>query len=183
MLWNAHGVIPPVIDNDGTNLQRSPYEINIVDFVKLFATSQERIVILKGLIEYRLKLYEIGIKNGFQWVDGSFTESVETTRNRPPNDIDIVNFADLSSIDESVIKQNSSLFDNNYNKSHYKVDGYWVNLNQPLKDGIKNCTYWYSMWSHQKQTNLWKGFFSIDFGDDHAASEFLDKLDNELSHA
>lgn len=52
--------------------------------VKRFATSAERIEILLVLIAYRTELRSLGFLDGFQWIDGSFVEQIEITRNRPP---------------------------------------------------------------------------------------------------
>lgn len=155
-MWNIHGVIPPVSEVDQTSPARSPYEICSLDFVKKFSLSNERIVILRNFLYYRKFLYELGITSGFQWVNGSFTENVETLRNRPPNDIDVVSF-----ITEPNSPLPNELFDNPYIKQKYQVDSYIVDLNDDPKELVKRTAYWYSMWSHQRDTNIWKGFFQI----------------------
>ncbi|WP_426763559.1 DUF6932 family protein [Hafnia paralvei] len=35
----------------------------------------------------------MGLAEGFQWVDGSFTENVELIERRTPNDVDVVIFS------------------------------------------------------------------------------------------
>jgi hypothetical protein len=63
------------------------------DVVLRFGNSPERIAILDGLLSYRLALTTAGMVDGFQWLDGSFTEDVETLQRRSPNDIDVVTIA------------------------------------------------------------------------------------------
>jgi hypothetical protein len=46
-------------------------------------------VIIEGLLRLRATLRQAGLDRGFQWVNGSFTEDVETEQRRAPNDIDV----------------------------------------------------------------------------------------------
>ena len=72
-IFNISNVLPPFIGVDPINPTLcSPYESPISAFVQRFGTTPERIVILKGLLAYRLQLNSIGITSGFQILDGSF---------------------------------------------------------------------------------------------------------------
>lgn len=170
-MWNIHGVISPITDD--VSIDRSPYEISMLDFVKKFSFSNERVAILRGFLYYRKFLYSLGITAGFQWVNGSFTENVEILRNRPPNDIDVVSF-----IAEPENPLPDELFDNLYIKQQYQVDGYFVDLNGNPQELVKWTAYWYSMWSHQRDTKIWKGFFHIPLSmqDDMVALNYLEGL-------
>lgn len=167
-MWNIHGVIPPVTDD--TSPERSPYEVDMLEFTKMFALSDERIAILRNFLYYRKFLYELDITSGFQWVNGSFTEDVETLRKRPPNDIDVVSF-----ITEPNNPLPDELFNNPYIKQKYQVDSYFVDLNDDPQELVKRAAYWYSMWSHQRDTKVWKGFFQIPLSekDDLKALAYL----------
>lgn len=168
-MWNIHGVISPIAEGAGaTSLNRAPYEIDILTFVKNFSLSNERIEILKKFLYYRTFLYELGVTSGFQWVNGSFTENVELLRQRPPNDIDVVSFIALKTPPDE-------LFEHFYIKQKYQVDGYIVDLNDDPEELVKWTAYWYSLWSHQRDTNIWKGFFQIPFStqDDLKALNYL----------
>lgn len=57
-----------------------------------FATSLERVAILRGLLSYRRELRLIGVVDGWQWMDGSFVENVEALRNRAPADMILSRF-------------------------------------------------------------------------------------------
>lgn len=180
-MWNIHGVISPIAEGeDGVSFNRSPYRIGIFDFVKNFSYSKERYNIITKLLDYREKIYQLEINSGFQWVDGSFTENVEQLRNRPPGDIDLVNFIyQPAQINEENWAQHGYVLDHDIAKQNYLVDSYWVNLSVNDKEYIvKQTAYWYSMWSHQRDTNIWKGFYEIPLipQDDIMARQWLDNM-------
>ncbi|WP_353350251.1 hypothetical protein [Aquicoccus sp. SU-CL01552] len=151
------GILPPV--RPGTNPagpDRSPYTVSLHDLVNRFATSPERAAILEGLIDYRADLYKIGIVDGFQWVNGSFLEDIETNESRPPNDIDVVTYIVIPSgySQASLLPALAPLMDKKATKAKYKVDAHVFDLKQVT---IPNVCYWYSLWSHRRD-GLWKGF-------------------------
>ena len=76
--WTINNVIPAIRPNaEGHSTDRSPYEVSVIDLVERFATSPERIEILEGYLNYRKALHDLGLLEGFQWLDGSFCENVE----------------------------------------------------------------------------------------------------------
>ncbi len=91
--WNMAGVLPPVSPGlPGAHPNRSPYETDLDHVIDQFATSPDRIKMLKGLLDFRLELSKVGITKGFQWLDESFLENVEDLESRSPRDIDVVTF-------------------------------------------------------------------------------------------
>jgi hypothetical protein len=162
--WNSAGILPPIHPSvPATDIHRSPYSIDITVFVARFAISPERIKILTGLLDYRIQLYNTGITSGFQWLDGSFLEHIEVLENRAPNDIDVVTFFDMPAghDQQSLFAQHPQLFDRTHNKSRYTIDAYFVEIGQPITAWhVKYITYWYSMWSHQRD-GTWKGFVQV----------------------
>lgn len=66
----------------------------LLDVVMRFGTSGERRHVLQGWLAHRAALHHLGLVSGFQWIDGSFVEDVETLRGRAPNDVDVVSFVD-----------------------------------------------------------------------------------------
>lgn len=189
-MWNIQGVISPIaIGEEGHSPKRSPYPISINEFVQNFAFSTERIEILIGFLAYRRAIYLSGIEAGFQWVNGSFVENIESIAERAPNDIDVVTFSNLYKTIPDYIdwaERNNNLVDNPIAKSQYKVDSYWVDMDLGFNEAsIKRCTYWYSMWSHQRDTNIWKGFFVIPLSpsDDIEALKYLSELNIESNNA
>lgn len=163
-IFNIAGVIPPVDENNGVSSHRSPYTISIINLIELFAYTEERKIILDGLLRYRAELYKVGIISGYQWLNGSFTTHIEILESRPPNDIDIVTFFHLPNDETqlSFLPKIKDLLTPKITKLNFKVDAYSVILGQNLTyDLIQRITYWYSMWSHRKSDNLWKGFLQV----------------------
>lgn len=163
-LFNAAGVIPPVLDPDGVDRNRSPYILTVNDFVNLFSYTPERIKILENFLHHRLELYKVGIVGGFQWLNGSFTTDVEITDQRPPSDIDVVTFFYLPPGETQItfLPKTNGLLDASIAKPKYMVDIYPVVLGDKITPYfINDITYWYSMWSHRKSDNMWKGFIQV----------------------
>lgn len=75
----------------GHSIERSPYQVRMIDVAETFSFSEKRRVILKGLLSYRKALYDAGILLGFQWINGSFMENIEMLEQRAPNDMDVKN--------------------------------------------------------------------------------------------
>ena len=122
---------------------------------------------LRGLLSYRAKLRSLGITKGFQWLDGSFVEDVEKSRGRPPNDIDIVTFADRPhhTRDQDqwriLVSENSDVFIPELSKDAYSCDAYFVDLETPPLHIVNNTKYWFGLFSHQRESYLWKGMIEI----------------------
>lgn len=132
-MWNSNGILPPIkLGMPGHSPERSPYHVNIYDLVKNFSFSENRRAVLKGFLRYRRALYDAGIALGFQWINGSFMEDIETLENRPPNDIDVVTFFHLP-VDmkqQEFYDQYRFLFDDPSIKEKYSVDGYFFPLGE-----------------------------------------------------
>lgn len=69
-------------------------------------------------------------------------------------------------------------------KENYKVDAYFVDLDLGFNfNTAQACSYWYSMWSHQRNTDIWKGFFCIPLSESedlNAISMLMDiKAENQ----
>lgn len=83
-------VLPPHAGDPRAKDQLSPYPCTMPELTERFATSQERREILRGLLSFRDRLRTVGLTRGFQWLDGSFLEDIETREGRPPRDLDVV---------------------------------------------------------------------------------------------
>lgn len=176
--WNAMGLLPPINPQSPTTFDRSPYPVRLLDLVMRFGSSPERRRILRGLLAYRSALHRLGINNGFQWLDGSFTEDVETLEKRPPGDIDVVSFLDIPSGFEPQ-GDDFTIFDQPAAKARFHVDAYVVAMNElPNQQLVTYSAYWYSMWSHRRN-QAWKGFLRVDLvcTDDAQALQWLSQFD------
>jgi hypothetical protein len=149
--WNSQGVLPPIDPNNPVSTKRSPYACSLAGFVLQFGTSAERLNILNGILSFRSSLHGAGLIRGFQWLDGSFLESIESLESRPPNDIDVVTFYYLpnNNTQRMLLGAYPQLFDHSYIKTNYHVDAYFIDLMGSIPEGlISRSTYWYSLWSH-----------------------------------
>ncbi|KJQ87517.1 MULTISPECIES: hypothetical protein [Vibrio] len=170
--FEQSGVLPPFVgDSPTVPANQAPYKVSLAEFVDHFSTSPERIEILIGLLNYRIELKSKGIVSGFQWVDGSFVEDVETIRGRAPNDVDLVTFAErpagFSEMDwRGFVALNQELFSTQLLKSQYKCDAYYVDLAMQPKLLVSRTAYWFGLFSHQRETSLWKGMLQIDLSCD-----------------
>jgi len=163
--WTMTGVLPPIRPGQaGHSPDRSPYAATLREVIERFSTSKERIKILSGYLNYREALHANGINNGFQWLDGSFFEEIETLESRPPKDIDVVTYFYVPSgeTQTTLVNKNPTLFDQKHLSTTYNVDGYYQVLGTILQaHQVKSISYWYSMWSHRRN-GTWKGFLQVD---------------------
>jgi hypothetical protein len=171
--WNMAGIIPPIWPGqEGQSTERSPYTASLSILIERFGLTAERRKILEGLLAYRAALHANGLTSGFQWLDGSFLQDIESQQDRPPNDIDVVTYFRLpAAISQAmlVIKA-GALFDHDYVKKTYHVDAYQGVLGGPLDENlIRRVSYWYSMWSHQRD-HTWKGFVQVNLSPDEDMS-------------
>ncbi len=176
--WNILGVLPPVDPDLPTSPNRSPYPVSLKDVVMRFSTSSARRKVLEGLLDYRKALHRIGLMSGFQWLDGSFLEDVETIERRDPRDIDVVTFLHTSDA-FSVTDEDALILDAETTKERFSVDGYIVELDAvtPRELTIWSA-YWYSLWSHRRN-QAWKGFLQIELApeEDDDARNMLAQYD------
>ena len=170
--FEASGVLPPFLGANPTkSAEQAPYKVSLDEFVEHFATSKERVNILEGFLNFRIQLKLKGITQGFQWLDGSFVEDVESVRGRPPKDIDIVTFASRPyGLDDigwrNFILNISLFFDANQSKAKYKCDHYYVDLQINPIALVSQTRYWFGLFSHQRATSLWKGMLEVELADD-----------------
>ncbi|MFM0315987.1 hypothetical protein PQR36_13945 [Paraburkholderia nemoris] len=148
------------------------------EFATRFATSVRRAEILDGLLRYRAALRGIGILTGFQWVDGSFVEDVEQKENRAPRDIDVVTFGYSPVVaDQNAYRlwfnTNLALFDRNQTKHNFECDGFYIDLRKRAELLVDDARYWFGLFSHQRDTSLWKGMVQVPLQSDDAAASAL----------
>ena len=175
--FGPSGVLPPFLGaNPAARAQCSPYATTTAEIVGRFGTSQDRIIILRGLLDYRAALASVGIVQGFQWIDGSFVEDCETIRQRPPGDVDVITFAwrpggytDLSDWSPFVF-QHSDFFDADRTKAIFKCHAYYIDLNKPPNLIALDTTYFNSLFSHQRDSMLWKGMLALDLNSDDSVA-------------
>ena len=180
--WGSNGLLPANDVDNPTSRDRSPYNVSLNNFIAHFGNTEPRRQLLRGLLDFRAQLQGAGIVTGFQWVDGSFTEHIEKSKNRLPDDIDIVTFFHLpSGYTANALRQKfPSLFEWHNIKTNYSIDAYFVQLDEVFpEEVIRESSYWHSVWAHTRD-GQWKGFLQIDLADnDKLARSQLDQLNDD----
>ena len=125
----------------------------------------------------RAALQAMGIKQGVQWLDGSFVEDIETLERRPPRDIDVVTFAPRPVPDlaqwRQLIGANLNVFDATASKQAYQCDHYFVDTTKPVQIVVSDAVYFISLFSHRRQTFLWKGLVRVPLGSDDPVAALM----------
>lgn len=178
---NHSGVLPPFIPEKGpqSSAAMAPYATSIVDIAKNFANTPDRIAIFLGLLDYRAKLIQSGITNGFQWIAGSYLEDCEKIRSRSPKDVDVVTFSHrpFGCEDQSewfnFVQNNGDLFNNSKIKIDHKCDTYFVDMGLAAEALVSRSRFWFGLFSHQRDTYLWKGILQVPLIDDDQKARAL----------
>jgi hypothetical protein len=178
---NQSGVLPPFLPESSPSAPSSmaPFKVSLLEVAQRFSTSNARFEIIRGLISYRTELRKEGIASGFQWIDGSFVEDVERNKGRSPNDVDIITFANRPStyLDpkkwRDFIERRQDLFLPIESKKNYRCDAYYVDMNLQPEMLINITKYWFGLFSHQRDTFLWKGMLEVPLDDDKDVIQFL----------
>lgn len=193
--FDHRGLIPPFVGK-ATDFDRSPYFVSLLEFVDFFTTGRrefdilKRITLLKNFMEYRKMLHSSGLTSGFQWVNGSFVTNKEEIKKEAPNDIDVVTIFILGSgiSQQSFAYQYPYLFDNEAIKNGLHIDSHYLVLEQSnvnLESLIEQINYWNNLWSHQRDTLLWKGYIRLDLSPDQddLALKWLERLSKGVENA
>jgi len=159
----------------------------MAEVARSFATSEDRRTIFRGFLALRGALRGLGFASGVQWLDGSFVEACEQTRAKPPGDIDVVSWLPFEGIADGIALMSShpDVFLSSRSKAKYRVDHYAFELGKPLDAvRLKLVSYWYSMWSHRRDDQRWKGFVQVELGEaDTEAEQVLAQSTTAEVHA
>ena len=174
----ASGALPPYTGSEPhIRTLCSPYRASLSELSGAFANTPDRRVLLTGFLDYRNALRTVGIIDGFQLVDGSFTEDCEARRGLPPSDIDVVTFALLPVPRPETLAfmgANAALFSPAATKAAYKCDAYFIDLGKPSRLIAEDTMYLFGLFSHQRVTALWKGMVRVPLiSDDDAVRAAL----------
>lgn len=186
---NQSGVLPPFIPgalpSDAGAM--APYKSSLMEVIARFAITPERVKILRGFIEYREFLKANGITHGVQWIDGSFVEQAEINLNRAPNDIDVVTYCyrPQQYLDNDkwgkFMASNPHIIDTPKLKSKYCCDAYLVDLQTHPMFLMQQTQYWFGLFSHQRESYLWKGLIEISLEeDDLGGKRLLSELEKNV---
>jgi hypothetical protein len=175
--FNHSNVLPPYVGADSTAAaQTSPYVVSFDEFARRLATSPERAKLLLGMFEYRKSIRALGFVKGFQWIDGSFAEDVEKSQGRAPNDIDLITFTyqpngfDNEQVNK-VMVDNPDIFDRSRAKYKFGCDTFIGPLGLSPESLVKRTAYYFQLFSHRKDDQVWKGFIQIPLEADSVLTE------------
>jgi hypothetical protein len=178
-IFDHNNVLPPHLGNPTIKADLSPYQCTTLELCHTFASSLQRVKILKGLIEFRSKLNQYGIVEGFQWLDGSFTENIEVSENRPPNDLDIITLFNGQNSNLEYIKDNFPEFIYPHlAKARYYLDHYPVDFCYTPEVTVELTRYWIQLFTHNRK-RIWKGILRLPLNspqEDAASFNYLDSL-------
>jgi hypothetical protein len=161
--FDHNNVIPPHLGNPTLKEHLSPYPCTTLELCKTFATSKERIEILNGLLSFRERMNNLDIKQGFQWLDGSFIENIEVSESRAPRDLDLVTFFGGITLEKQI--QLSTEFTEFVNseiaKQTYKLDHYPVDYCFSPDVTVEMTRYWIQLFTHNR-LGIWKGILRLE---------------------
>ena len=172
-------VLPPHAGDPRVPGDLSPYPCTTLDVVQHFATTPERVKILRGFLNFRKQLDAHGLVCGYQWLDGSFLEDIETSESRPPNDLDILTI--YWGYDDSFQIQLMSRFpefaDRNLSKQSFQLDHFPVDAGFRPDVTVDQTRYWIQLFTHNRN-GVWKGMLKIDLNTPDIDAEAISLLDS-----
>ena len=156
-------VLPPHLGDPTNRSHLSPYPCNTVDLCERLGTTPERREILSKYLDFRERLRAEGLIDGFQWLDGSFLEDVETLQKRPPSDLDLVTV--FWGYDAAFLASLAARFPEFASrvkaKAAYKLDHFPFDAGFSPVLTLEQTRYWILLFSHSRQ-GVWKGMLKID---------------------
>ena len=178
--FDHNNVLPPHLGNPTNRNHLSPYPCTILELCHQFSTSPERIMILKNFVTFRQRMTNEGILNGFQWLDGSFMENIESSQGRQPRDLDVVTFfGGLTISQQTTIRGNFPEFANpTLAKTNYFLDHYPVDYSFSPDVTVEQTRYWIQLFTHNR-LGVWKGMLRLPLNtpfDDQHAIDYLNSI-------
>ena len=170
-------VLPPHLGDPTDLRQLSPYPCTTVDLCQRFGTTPERREILGKFLDFRARLNSEGVTTGYQWLDGSFLEDVETREGRAPRDLDVVTVFwgyDLS-FQINLGKQFPEFASPVLSKTTFRLDHYPLDAGFSPEMTLEQTRYWILLFSHNRLA-VWKGMLKINLNtpvEDAAARQEL----------
>ena len=172
-------VLPPHLGDPVDRGQLSPYPCTTLDLCQRLGTTPERRAILGKFLDFRERLRNEGLTNGFQWLDGSFLEDIETKESRPPRDIDVVTVYwgyDLP-FQAQLLADFPEVANPALSKANFSVDHYPFDAGFDPAVTLEWTRYWILFFSHDR-LGVWKGMLRIELdtpADDAAARQEIAK--------
>lgn len=156
-------VLPPHLGDPVNSGQLSPYPCTTLDLCERFGMTAERREILCKFLDFRERLRGEGLTTGFQWLDGSFLEDVETRESRPPKDLDVVTvyWGYDRAFQTGLIARFREFSSPRLSKAAYSLDHYNFDASFDPAVTLEQTRYWILLFSHNRQ-GVWKGMLRIE---------------------
>lgn len=156
-------VLPPHRGDPRFSADVSPYACTSLELCRRFATSPKRREILEHFLAFRKKIHSSGMTQGYQWLDGSFLEDVETRENRSPEDLDLLTiyWGYSTAFQEQFDLKFPEFSNHNLSKSKYRLDHYPVDIGLSPDLTVDNICYWIQLFSHNRDA-VWKGMIRVE---------------------
>ena len=156
-------VLPPHLGDPVNSGQLSPYPCTTLDLCERLGTTVERRAILGKFLDFRERLSGEGLTNGFQWLDGSFLEDVETRDSRPPRDLDLVTvyWGYNEAFQTGLASRFPEFASPRLSKTAYSLDHYPFDAGADPPVTLEQTRYWILLFSHNRQ-GVWKGMLRIE---------------------
>lgn len=173
-------VLPPYTGDTKDRNDLSPYKCTTIELVQRFATTDERKEIFKKFLEFRGELQRQGMQVGYQWLDGSFLENIETRKSRSPRDLDLLTIFwgySVSFLNQLVTKF-PAFMKPEISKRDFKLDHFPIMADELPQATVENTRYWIQLLSHRRD-GIWKGMLHIELNtptEDQAAMDYLKSI-------
>ena len=172
-------VLPPHLGDPVNSAQLSPYPCTTLDLCQRLGTTVERRAILGKFLDFRERLRVAGLTTGFQWLDGSFLEDIETRDGRPPNDLDVVTvyWGYDRAFQTGLVARFREFASPLLSKANYSLDHYNFDAGFNPSVTLEQTRYWILLFSHNRQ-GVWKGMLRLELNtpaEDTAARQQLAK--------
>lgn len=157
--------------------QLSPYPCTTLDVCQRLGTTVERRAILGKFLDFRERLRNEGLTNGFQWLDGSFVEDVEQRENRAPKDLDVVTvyWGYDRNFQTALATRFREFASPALSKAAYSLDHYNFDAGFNPAVTLEQTRYWILLFSHSR-LGVWKGMLRVELNttaEDAAARQEL----------
>jgi hypothetical protein len=177
--FNHNLVLPPHLGDPVDPGQLSPYACTTVDLCHRFGSTPERRLILDRFLDFRDRLRTEGLTSGFQWLDGSFIEDVESRENRPPKDLDVVTvyWGYDRAFQTHLLARFPEVASPIRSKATYSLDHYPFDAGFCPEFTLDQTRYWILLFSHNR-LGVWKGMLRIELNtpaEDAVARQILTK--------
>jgi hypothetical protein len=156
-------VLPPHLGDPVDRGQLSPYPCTTFDLCQRLGTTLERRTILSRFLDFRDRLRAEGLTNGFQWLDGSFLEDVETRESRSPKDLDVVTvyWGYDRAFQTGLVARFREFASPALAKAVYNLDHYNFDAGYNPTVTLEQTRYWILLFSHNRQ-GVWKGMLRVE---------------------